>query len=201
MDLRDQIIFDRVPLLAAPRFAPKHDIPLISGHHRYLCAEDGLWLEIHRPWLYMRYQVAVSEITLPYGPVTAHADYAFALEELHAAIRMFIADAREALPNEAAAWVIWNDAEQKLEYRLLTPDQASPGSITYRRPVLNDYESLAIDLHSHGDLPAGWSATDDADDAGETKIAAVVGEVNDTHPSVRVRLCLLGLFLDMESPL
>lgn len=199
MDPRDQIILRHAPFYVMPRFGDPEPMPRNS--HRYIAAEDGLWLQLHRPWLHTQHPIAPSELQLPYGPVSPNTQYTFDREELLAIIRMFIQDARDARPNEAAAWAIWDANDNRLHYRPLTPDHASPGSISYQCPVLNDYESLAIDLHSHGDLPAFWSGTDDADDAGEVKLSVVVGQVNDTLPAVRIRLCLLGLFIDLESPL
>lgn len=198
LDLRDKIILDHAPVLAEPRYSNRWS--MVLNTHRFLAAEDGLWLEVSRPWLYMREQVAVSEIPLPYGRVRPYREFAFPSDALHAIILMFINDARDALPNEAAACAVWDSKENRLHYRPLQPENATPGSIRYQRPQLAAHESLAIDLHSHGDGQAFWSATDDEDDTGEVKIAVVVGEVNDTHPGIRIRLCALGLFIDLESP-
>lgn len=199
MDLRDQIIMDRAPLFAVPRFDP---LPKLPDHgHAYLAAEDGLWLYVQRPWLIAMHPVAVSEIPLPYGKAYPHRTFGFTIADLHQAINRFIIEARDARPNEAAAWVVWNSNSATLDYRPLQPLHATPGSITFDRPRLDDHETLAIDLHSHGDAPAFWSATDDEDDTGEVKLAVVVGEVNDSKPAIRIRLCLLGLFIDLDSPL
>ncbi len=200
MDIRDQIILQHAPLIACPKHGssmPHMNEPA----HRFIAAEDGLWLEVMRSWLHLRYPIATAEIPLPYGRMEAHIEYPFDAVQIEAFTRMFIQDARDALPNEAAACVIWNDTTCETEYRLLDPEQASPGAIRYHRPVLADHEALAIDLHSHGDLPAFWSPTDDEDDTGEVKLAIVVGEVNDNKPAVRIRLCALGLFIDLDSPL
>lgn len=201
MDLRDQIILDHAPLIAVPRY--RTNLPAIGDHsHRFLAAEDGLWLDVRRPWLVLRHPVAVSEIPLPYGPIAGQfREFAFEDNAIYAIILMFITDARDALPNEAAGWAVWNATDKRLHYRTLEADRATPGGITYQRPVLAPHESLAIDLHSHGEGAAFWSATDDEDDTGEVKLAVVVGEINDTHPAIRIRLCALGLFIDLESPL
>lgn len=199
LDTRDKIILDHAPVIAEPRYSGRWHMP--ANAHRFLAADDGLWLEIDRPWLHLLHPVAVSEIPLPYGRLNMLKEMAFKREALLAIISMFISDAREARPNEAAAWAVWDDRDQRLHYRLLEPDHATPAGISFKRPVLDAHESLAIDLHSHGDMDAFWSATDDADDTGEVKIAVVVGEVNDSHPGIRIRLCALGLFIDLESPL
>jgi PRTRC genetic system protein A len=138
----------------------------------------------------------------PYGTVEEKVEFAFgrlgsALQELQA----FAAEARAALPNEYAAWIIWDAQKQKLQYRPLPATSATPGSITFDRPALAEHESLAIDLHSHGDSAAFFSATDDADDAGEVKIAGVFGGLGaGSEPDVAFRLCVLGMFIPLKVP-
>lgn len=199
MDIRDKIIIDNAPVIAEPRYGERWPMP--TNSHRFMAAEDGLWVEVHRTWLYLLHQVAVTEIPLPYGAIEPARTFIFSRESMLAIITMFISDAREELPNEAAAWAVWDTRDGRLHYRPLEPDHTSPGGITFKRPVLDTHESLAIDLHSHGDMDAFWSATDDADDTGEVKLSVVVGEVTDSKPSILIRLCALGLFIDLDSPL
>lgn len=48
---------------------------------------------------------------------------------------------------------------------------------------------------------AFFSATDDADDAGEVKISGVFGGLGpDTAPDVAFRLCVLGMFIPLKVP-
>jgi PRTRC genetic system protein A len=58
-------------------------------------------------------------------------------------------------------------------------------------PVLQDGEEIAVDLHTHGRLPAWFSATDDADDRG-IKIAGVFGHLHEPVPTAAFRLVLNG---------
>lgn len=199
LDPRDEIILHRAPTIAEPKFSTRWPMP--ANSHRFVSAESGLWLEVHRPWLYLLVEIAPAEIALPYGALAATDEYSFGREEMLQVIHQFVDDAREALPNEAAAWAVWDERDQRLHYQLLTPDHASPGGITFPRPVLDEHQTLAIDLHSHGDMKAFWSATDDNDDAGEVKLAVVIGEVNDNKPGIRIRLCAMGVFIDLESPI
>jgi PRTRC genetic system protein A len=69
------------------------------------------------------------------------------------------------------------------------------------RPELAEHESLAIDLHSHGDGEAFFSEIDDTDDAGEVKISGVLGGLGETGtPSAVFRLNLLGLIIPLPVP-
>lgn len=192
MDPKDQIIQDHAPLLVVPRFGllPR----LTHSGHRYLATQDGLMLEVVRPWLRARALIAPAEIPLPYGTLPEERHYAFTARQLLDLRDVFAHEARRALPNEAAAWVVFNAERRSLDYVPLVPDEASPGGITFTRPRLQDHEHVAIDFHSHGSGPAFFSAQDDADDAGEIKFAVVVGTL-DGEPTFASRLCLMGVFL------
>jgi PRTRC genetic system protein A len=56
-------------------------------------------------------------------------------------------------------------------------------------PGSND-QAILCELHSHGEMPAFFSRTDDADEQG-ARIYAVVGRL-DTAPEIRVRLGVYG---------
>ena len=159
---------------------------------------------MRRPWLHVIQQLATVAVgpRPPYGSVEPKIEFAFgrlsaALEHLQA----FATEARAALPNEHAAWIVWNAQALRLEYLPLKTTNASPGSIQFERPTLPEWMSLAIDLHSHGAGEAFFSPTDDADDAGEVKISAVFGGLADGGtPSAVFRLCVLGLNIPLRVP-
>jgi len=213
LDPRDSALQSHVPSVMVPRFGA---IEQLAEHdrrgHRYLVAEDGLWLEVRRPWLRMVAliaPVAVEGIRLPYGRFSdklgctwggKEFDIAYAWEpaDLDRLQTLFLHDARAALPNEFAAWGVWNGTAKRLEYRPLIAMDATPAGITFSRPSLESHEDLAIDLHSHGTMDAFFSGTDDEDDAGEVKIAVVAGRL-DGDPVFATRLCCLGLYIDGSS--
>jgi PRTRC genetic system protein A len=66
---------------------------------------------------------------------------------------------------------------------------------------LRSHEALVVDLHSHGIAPAGFSAQDDLDDCGATKVAVVVGRLDRKAggrcADIAVRLVLNGLLLPL----
>jgi PRTRC genetic system protein A len=77
---------------------------------------------------------------LPYGLYTDDhngIDFEFPDEDLAAIVTRFVADAREALPNEHAAWGVWDEQKQLLTYRPLVAIAAGPGGISFHRPRLD----------------------------------------------------------------
>lgn len=193
IDPRDVILQQHCPAVMVPLHGKFERMG--HGHgHRFLVAADGLWLELRRPWLYLLRCVAPSEIPLPYGKLHDEIEYLYRARDASAAQDQFVGDAQASLPDECAAWAIHDARTGYLRYQLLRADHASPGGVTFKRPRLADHESLAIDFHSHGTMAPFFSATDDADDIGEVKIAVVVGTLDRT-PTFDVRLCALGLFI------
>ena len=55
--------------------------------------------------------------------------------------------------------------------------------------------AVICDLHSHGNMSAFWSATDDADEQG-SQLYAVIGKL-DTEPEIRLRLGVYGYWLPL----
>lgn len=199
----DRKLWESAPTVAVPKLADFKELEGIG--HRFLATAEGLFVEVRRPWLHVIQPVAPlngQTVRPPYGTVKPKVQLAF--ERLGVAfpmVRRFIDAARETAPNEHAAWVIWNSRTGDLEYRDLSITSASPGAISYERPALLEHESLVLDLHSHGTTPAFFSATDDQDDAGEVKISCVVGDLaGDKTPSILFRLCVLGMFLQLNVP-
>lgn len=196
LDPRDAVLQAHTPALMVPRYGA---LPLMDkAGHRFLVAPDGVWLEVLRPWLHARVPIGYVEIPLPFGPVEELVQYAFGQHAIAGLQARFLEDAHRAFPNECAAWGVYDERDGTLDYRPLISDHASPGSVEFHRPRLADHEHLAVDLHSHGALEAFFSATDDADDIGEVKIAVVAGTINES-PTFRSRLCLLGTFIEGEA--
>ncbi len=193
LDSRDAILQAHAPALMVPRYGA---LPMMEkSGHRYLIAGDGVWLEVLRPWLQARVNLGPTELPLPFGELTEIIQHAFSRSDIETVRRRFLEDAVRAFPNECAAWAVYDEISGQLEYRPLIADEASPASVSFHRPRLADHEHLAIDLHSHGALAAGFSGTDDADDEGEVKFAVVAGNL-DSEITFASRLCLLGLFID-----
>jgi PRTRC genetic system protein A len=197
VDPKDQIILTHAPLVAMPRFT--NFPPLEQTGHRFIASEDGLYLEIERPWLHLTQQIAESAMPLPYGPVIEEGHtFMFEVEDVTRLLAQFIVDARVALPSECAAWGVWNDRTQLLEYRRCVTIAADDDGVDFHRPRLPDHEHFAIDIHSHGATAAFFSPTDDEDDRGAVKLAIVLGNLDADAPSMKMRLCALGLFIEFD---
>lgn len=204
LDPRDRILHSLTPAVMVPRYAPC--LPMDRSGHRYLVAEDGLWLEVVRPWLLARVplpygdaQLGAEEHRLPFGKLTRTISYNIDVAQFETIRARFLADCMRALPNECAAWGVYDERTRDLSYQPLVVIEASPGGIRFHRPALQDHQHLAIDLHSHGTMPPFFSATDDADDRGEVKASLVVGNLDQSEPAWDSRLCLLGLFLSSSN--
>jgi hypothetical protein len=87
---------------------------------------------------------------------------------------------KAALPNEAAAFILWNEASREFAVEFPDIDEATPTRLVYRMPRLPPDWHMVCDIHSHSRGRAFFSATDDADDAHATKIAIVFGRLD--HP-------------------
>lgn len=170
----------------------------LAGHGLAI-GRDGVMLILRRPWLALDVPVtAPIAAHLPYGSVgPPRADLHCGLiprEHLDSILDHF----RAALPNEDAAFILWNEVTREFKVHLPALDEATPSRLVYRTPVVPPGWHLVCDIHSHGAGRAFFSATDDADDAHATKIALVFGDLGRTEgPTIASRLCAGGLFLPL----
>lgn len=192
MNRRDEILQSLTPLVPVPRFEALSSDPRADGH-RFLVAEDGLWVEVDLPWLCARAQIAPSAIALPFGRIAPQL-YLKCGPLPKADLMRFTALAREACPNEIAAIITWHRASGAFALKPVTLESGS-AHVDWERTPLAEGEYLVADLHSHGRHPARFSAQDDRDDFGEIKFSVVVGRCDTEAPEVAARFCLLGLYL------
>ena len=197
----DMALLAAAPVAAVPRHTPFH--PLQDNGHRFLLAEDGLYLEVRRPWLHYIHPLAKqSAVAIPYGAIQGKCELDFvSIGSALTQMKEFAAKAKADAPLEGAASLLWD--HRKKAWRIEYPDiigEATAASIRYRQVEPGPDESLAIDLHSHGRLDAFFSATDDEDDRGAVKISAVFGNLDTDKPTVAFRLCVLGLYIPINVP-
>ena len=159
--------------------------------------QAGVMLILRRPWLALdSYVTPPPSGYLPYGKGDQER------AELRCGLipilfrDVILSHFREALPNEAAAFVIWNEVTRMFIVEFPVIDEATPSRLVYRTPVLPADRHVVCDVHSHGTGPAFFSATDNADDAHATKISLVFGRLDRPgHEDMASRLCAAGMFL------
>lgn len=191
-----------VPCYPVPPSGRSPGIDALRGAragHGLAIGQDGVMLILRRPWLELDVLVAPPIAAhLPYGSVgRPKADLRCGLiprPELDLILEDFIA----ALPNEAAAFVIWSERSRTFQLDFPLIDEATPSRLVYRPPILAPDCHLVCDIHSHGRGNAFFSATDNADDAHATKISLVVGRLDHPGgPMMEGRLCAAGMFLPL----
>jgi len=161
--------------------------------------KDGVMLILRRPWLALDVPVT--------PPIAAHFPYGEtggSRAELRCGriprehLDHILLKLSAALPNEAAAFVLWNETTREFAVEFPVIDEATPSRLVYRTPILPPDWHMVCDIHSHGAGPAFFSATDDADDAHTTKISLVFGRLGDPDGPTRAsRLCAGGMFLPL----
>lgn len=160
---------------------------------------DGVMLVLRRPWLALDVPIAEPlAASLPYGDTGGpRADLRCGLipvDLLGCVLERFA----DALPNESAAFILWNEDSGLFTLAWPIIEEATPSRLVYRPPSIAPGWHLVCDIHSHGNGPAFFSATDDADDAYATKIALVFGRLGNPDGTMMVsRLCADGLFLPL----
>jgi PRTRC genetic system protein A len=167
--------------------------------HGLAVGSDGVMLILRRPWLALDVPVTPPiSAYLPYGRIgTPRADLRCGLLP-HEHLVSILDHLHSALPNEDAAFVLWNEVTRKFALHFPAIEEATPSRLIYRTPILEQDWHVVCDIHSHGTGPAFFSATDDADDAHATKISLVFGRLG--HPDGPVmasRLCAGGMFLPL----
>ncbi|WP_075259066.1 PRTRC system protein A [Herbaspirillum camelliae] len=196
---------DQASFLAAPvAVVPQHGmfVPIEENKHRFLLARDGLYLEVRRPWLHSIVRLSEQRtVAMPFGEIAPRNQLSFG--RLSCAIdlmRSFAKQAMSRLPNEDICHIAWDSDVGQLVPVQLQIEDATPGSVRYRTDTLPAHQSLAIDIHSHGTMPAFFSDQDNLDDAGSVKFAGVIGNLDSDSPTVSFRLCMLGLYAPITVP-
>lgn len=195
LDKRDIALQTLTPCVMVPKFSGLE--PLQASGHRFLLANDGLWLDIKRAWLDLTVPLALQHLVpIPCGQLKEKMHFNFGLLPTKF-LKQFLNDARKSLPNECAAWFIWNEKTGEMRYELLAENAASITALSYQCPYLEEDEHLIADIHSHGNDAAFFSYDDNNDDKTVVKIAVVIGNVSQQNISIKMRLCANGYFIDL----
>lgn len=193
-DMADEYIAKLTPAVVMPRSGAIP--PLEVAGHRYLVTQQGLHLEVRREWVHAVLPLASSTVPLPFGAGPAGAQVKLLCGPVpRSLLTDFVDLAREAMPAETAAWVIWHSHSRRFKLLPLRALKASAALVHYERPELDPGWHLVLDLHSHPTWPAIFSRQDDEDDSasGEVKLCGVLAYPS-TSPSWCFRLAAGGVF-------
>lgn len=196
-DPRDEALQRACPVIAAPLFGV---LPAMENGQRVIVASNGVFVQVKRDWLDCVEHLGGIDaaMPLPYGEITPIIRFTFGTIPI-ALLDGFIAAGRAGLPNEIAGGLIYSAARATLRLAIYEPLHSTAHGVEYRMPPLARDESVAVDLHSHGRLPAFWSATDDLDDR-SVKVAGVFGNLDGERPSAAFRLVLNGMYRPLAHP-
>jgi len=196
-DARDAALLAACPCLPVPRFG---ELPAMGPGQRTLVARSGVYTQVKLPWLDCTIRIAELPAAppLPYGELSERVAFSFGVIPI-VMLDAFVEHGRAALPDEAAGALIYSARTQDLRLQMHEAIEAGPGGIRYRMPQLQPGELIAVDLHTHGRLPAFWSSTDDADDRG-VKVCGVFGSLHKSTPSAAFRLVVNGHYRALPHP-
>lgn len=196
-DPRDSALQSACPVLASPRFGA---LPDMHNGQRIVIAANGVFAQVKLDWLDCMLRIAELPSTppLPYGTVEARIAFAFGVIPVRL-LEAFVEAGRRKLPDEIAGGLIYSRRTGKLRLQVYDELQASPDGIAYRMPPLEEDESIAVDLHTHGRSHAFWSPIDDGDDRG-IKVAGVFGHLHRDQPSAAFRLAVNGFYYPLRHP-
>lgn len=195
----DAVLQAQFPVHAAPRFSPF--VPMEEVGDRFVLTSWGLALEIRRKWIHAVTPVHAGRLLrpIPFGDGPQPGVRLLCGTPPRSLEKRFIEQAREALPDEHAAWISWNEHTGQFRYRPVRIQSSSPSSITYDIPEVEEGEHLVVDMHSHGLLAAGFSPQDERDDHGALKVAVCYGNLDQEVPTTAAVVRCLGVSFPIEA--
>lgn len=165
--------------------------PLVAGQFCYLLGHDGLYVFGRSNAVAGILRVAELDRATGFGPVTPRVELLGGRVPV-ALLAECVTDAVATSPTEWAGAITWEQG--RYHYRRPVVEAASAGAVRFRQDSYNS-DWLAVDLHSHGEGSAYFSATDDKSDAEGIHVAVVVGRCAATQTvEFDMRLSICGWF-------
>ena len=188
----DELITTQWPTVIAPKYGSL--APMTSAGDRFLVTSHGLRMQIKRSWIEAVIPMQTGRLIrpIPYGPGPDAGVTLLCGKAPTMLLERFTHEARACLPNEHAAWFVWNEQKRTWRYQPVKVLEHSPSRITYERPTLAPEEHLVVDVHSHGLSEAFLSSVDEADDRGTLQVSLVVGSLGDSEPTYKAVVRCLG---------
>ena len=192
-DYRDQVLIGATPLLPMPIYGSLG--ALEPGRRRYIGAGNGIYVQSRSNA--MSATVRLARTALPFGTLEPEIRLVGGLIP-RAIYEEIQCQALLASPKEWAGLVYWREASSRYELVIPRVIEHSNAHIRYEAPTA-DRSHLVLDVHSHGELPAFFSSTDDlSDEQHGTYFAMVLGHCGaDSRMTAVTRLVIDGQFFDI----
>jgi PRTRC genetic system protein A len=152
----------------------------------YIVAGNGLFIRAHNPLL--KATICISPVKIR-GLSLLNEQ----IELLHGKIPMHLYDLSFSVLMSSSELEQYLAITWEGEYRLrIPPQERTAGSVTYVT-----LPSLIMDIHSHGQMRARFSGTDNEDEQG-LRLYMVVGKLNTLLPEAELRLGVYGYFVPLD---
>jgi PRTRC genetic system protein A len=123
--------------------------PLISNGQRFLTAEDGLWMELRTPWLYLIKRISYqNSCNMPYGKLREKIEINFKSYP-YEHIEVFEQEIINSNFQEIGGWITWSKLDGFRYYRL-NVDHRKSDDWRYKALLLPEGEDLVFDLQCCG---------------------------------------------------
>ena len=172
-----------------------HTLPLPANNaqaYQYVLAANGLFVRAETRFWQACLLVAPAEVR---GLQPLQPQFRLKIGRLPARLLTAVSAAARQQTNGAGGLneALYQFCHDGRQIRLLRPpQQATASRVQTSQPPPPD---LLLELHSHGALPAYWSATDDRDEQGAC-LYGVIGRL-DGRPQVRLRVGVYGYWQEL----
>jgi PRTRC genetic system protein A len=197
---RDESIQKERPTIMVPQHEELPPCPVRKV--RFLMGKQGLYLETVMPFGHLIRQLWESPRTLPYGDVEEVDTFQTALQDIfHAGLFLQAQKDAALYARNGKEWIGHVFYDQAHDGYVYAMPAFSSDAISVEYDARKHGLSLAVDIHSHGTLPTGFSSDDDKDDKGGVRIAIVLGDFQETGGGpmfeYACRYVVEGMFFDL----
>lgn len=188
-----------IPELVKYRVAAAPELgPVAAPLYEYVLAANGLFLRAEREGLAATVPVSACEVRglFPVNPGVRLAYPRVAAARLSAVFKL-ARRAAQFQPRESLFYFLWE--KERGRWRLhLPPQTRRPDSVEPAADAdRSHYEKAVIEIHSHHDMPAFFSETDDRDEQG-FRLYGVIGRINYV-PEIRLRVGVYGYHYEIPA--
>jgi PRTRC genetic system protein A len=161
--------------------------PFGAQAYQYILAGNGIFVRAETPFFTALMPIAACSVR---GLAPLKPRFCLKVARIpEKLLRAALTDAgRARRPDGGLNEVLYQFLHHGNSVQLRRPSQRASGATVVAAG--NDDANILCELHSHGNMSAFWSRTDDADEQG-ARVYAVIGRL-DTAPEIRVRVGVYG---------